>query len=211
MAKKQQVIPQVSPSPLEPADVPEIRGEAAKQETAPPRMLAQISMVNPPGYRNAGQINFLLRELNRLQFDSDEEKRAVEASIHWLSYPLESLKSFDDAYANNIAFLEPVLALLSQYKDAESTVKDMEQAVRSTVDANLSEAVNPQTGKAYTRGAIEAMIKGHSDVTHIQAAGRIASANIRFLNYLYDLFKMHHERILNTNINARRAWDTQAG
>ena len=112
-----------------------------------------------------------------------------------------------------VRHLQNVLGLSNQYEDFLAQVAQKEKRRRATVDQDLSKSTNPETNEAFTRGAIEAMIELDSDpngagVVECVDYRLTCHARLKFLKSLESVYRLHHERIVNVNINARRAAET---
>jgi len=158
------------------------------------------------------ETNLLLAEAARLGWNNEVEREAVVAAINNLNTASVGV-SFDDLYDGVIRHLQNVLGLVSQYDDYMAQVAQKEKRRRATVDQDLSQSINPETKKPFTRGTIEAMIELDSvptgaGVVECVDYRLVCQARLKFLRSLDSLYRLHHERIVNVNVNARRAAET---
>jgi hypothetical protein len=168
-------------------------------------------------------VNYMYAEANRLSWNPKEkgseesfERDAVIGALDNLNAPLAGV-NFEDLYNGVVFHMQNALGLLSQYEDFLARIEQKEKRRRSKLDAELSTTKNPETGKVYTRDAIKALIEmdeGEPDPTTGETDGGVVAcgnyrltcqAIIKFLRSLESLYRLHHERIVNINVNARRA------
>jgi len=153
------------------------------------------------------------KEQPRLDFE-DWERDRLKLTLDNLNLAFEGRPSEGfggDVYATALAAaeacLQDILGIQAKYERWQNTLELMEKRERKKLDAQLSVEKNPATSKGWTRDAIGAVIEGDEQVGILGDRRLECAANINWLRKLYDLYKMHNERIVNTNVNARRAWE----
>ena len=153
--------------------------------------------------------NLMREEAERLPFTAANERTAMINALDAIAPGVVGQQSFDQLYDAVIYNMQNILAVLTRYESGLDRAERDEKRARAAADSRLSNEINPQTGKAYTRGAIEAYIETDEEVINVTDARRDIKSIVRFCCALHEIYRLHYERIVNLNVNARREYSGQ--
>lgn len=148
----------------------------------------------------------LKNEISRLWSDKEDEKERHDLNdvVDMLSRSILGI-DFATLYHNTRSARLAVSGMRSHYRDGYEILKTAEKRIRAKLDIEYSAQKNPDTGKAFTRGAVEARLEVDENVAvEVDNKNRVL-ARVNLLRDLMDELDNYFVEIKEANDDYRQS------